>query len=450
MVRQLNSGFFILKKYINEYLEEKKNIILLHINHELDDIYDFHQMIAPYFVRSIFITIPYKIDSFNAEKIQGKSFYKIYKNAGKYKIYCGNKEVSETGECLQEQMEDMFYAVFREISDLQNTKLLILEDGGYHYSAIEIIKSKFTSFEHRILACIEQTRNGLRAYKKYSVGGKLGYPVLTVARSKIKMNIESYYIAQIAIETINEFISLLDQKVLGKKVLLIGYGSIGRYVSKMLYNYGCYQYIYDWDSRISQAAKKDGQEVLEKVNEDFFVDDMLLIGATGNASFTQEMLEAYINSKADNMILVSVSSKQTEFQVLLDNKKKYIEKSRILQVGNCVLGMEYQLKRGCKRKKIKVLANGYPINFYGTESLPLEVIELIYAEMVYLIDLSINSSEILKNSLYILGDNSKVFGDIESKLFKEWEKIMSTSKKNENIQLLLDQHPEEEYLRSEI
>ena len=62
MVQQSDSDFIVLGKYIDEYLKEKKNIILLHINHELDDIRDFHQIITPYFVRSVFITIPYKIE----------------------------------------------------------------------------------------------------------------------------------------------------------------------------------------------------------------------------------------------------------------------------------------------------------------------------------------------------------------------------------------------------
>ncbi len=451
MVQQSDSDFPVLGKYINEYLKEKKNIILLHINHELDDIRDFHQILSPYFVRSIFITIPYKIESYDEGKLPAKDFYKIYKEDGKNKIFSGNEVVSETGENLQEQMEDMFYAVFRELAaDLENMKLLILEDGGYHYSAVETIKNKYKNFEHKILACIEQTRNGLRAYKQYAMVGKIGYPVLTVARSKIKMNIESCYVAQNAVETIKSFLSLLNQKMLEKKVLLFGYGAIGRYVSKMLDYYGCCQYIYDWNLRISQVAKNDGRNVLETVNKFTFADNMLLIGTTGNASFTQEMLEAYIDSEADNIILASVSSKQTEFQVLLENKKKYVEESRILRIGDYILGMEYQFNNVYKRKKIKVLADGYPINFYGEESLPLEVIDLIYAEMIYLMKLSINSSEVLENSLYILGDNSEIFGDIETRIFKEWEKIENTIKKNAKLQFLLEQHPEEQYLRNEM
>lgn len=449
MSQQSDSDFPVLSKYINKYMKEKNNIILLHINHELDDIHDFHQMLAKYFVRSFFIAIPYKIESYDAEKIPDKDFYKIYQECGKNKIYSGNHVVSETGDHLQEQMEDMLYAVFNEVAaDLKTQNLLILEDGGYHYSAVENIKRKYQNFEQKILACIEQTRNGLRAYKQYAMEGSIGYPVLTVARSKIKMKIESCYIAQNAVKTTKSFMSLMNQKMIDSKVLLLGYGAVGRYVSKILNHYGCYQYVYDWNSRISQVAKNDGRNVLEKVNKYTFVDNMLLIGTTGNASFTREMLEAYIDSEADNIILVSVSSKQTEFQVLLENKEKYIAETRVLKADDCILGIEYQFNNIYRRKKIRVLADGYPINFYGKEHIPLEVIDLIYTEMLYLMTLSINPSRILENSLYILGDNSEIFGDIEDRLFDEWENI--EIKKNAKLQFLLEQHPEEEYLRSEV
>lgn len=41
MSQQSDSDFPVLSKYINKYMKEKNNIILLHINHELDDIHDF-------------------------------------------------------------------------------------------------------------------------------------------------------------------------------------------------------------------------------------------------------------------------------------------------------------------------------------------------------------------------------------------------------------------------
>ena len=124
----------IARKYANKYLRYDPDIVFLHVNHDLNDIIAFHNMISGYFSESVFLTIPYTIGKLEYQRKVGilENQYKIYRDDTGYYICRDGKIVCDTGSSLQVQMRDMFAVALDVIyKDLKGKKLLILEDGGY-------------------------------------------------------------------------------------------------------------------------------------------------------------------------------------------------------------------------------------------------------------------------------------------------------------------------------
>lgn len=441
----------IAKKYAHNYLKYEPDIIFLHINHELNDIIAFHNMISDYFSKSAFLTIPYTIGKLEYQRKLKlcENQYKICRDDAGYYICRDGEIICDTGNSLQVQMRDMFVIALEAVyTDLKGKKLLILEDGGYHYSVFEEIKNCFPGLGKMITGCVEQTRNGIRAYRDCIKKCKLDYPVVTVARSRIKMGIESYYIANSAVELTDEFLKMIGETLYDRDTLIIGYGAIGRSLSQILETYKCRQRIIEIDKNISEAARQEGKICIDAVDRNLFERETVLIGTTGNASFSGEMLTSFLYSDSRTLTLVSISSKQMEFQKFYFclSDYKYVEAD--ICIGDYYLGKTYEIYFEGRKKSIRVFANGYPINFFCTwkKSIPESVIDMIYAEMIYSLKVILDADIHLENQLYMMGDKYPFFEYIEEEILREWDKadVISTGEQGGHF---FNCHPREEYLR---
>lgn len=441
----------IARKYAHNYLRYEPDIVFLHVNHDLNDIIAFHNMISGYFSESVFLTIPYTIGKLEYQRKVGscENQYEIYRDDTGYYICRDGKIVCDTGSSLQVQMRDMFAVALDVIyKDLKGKKLLILEDGGYHYSAFEEIKNYFPGLGKMITGCVEQTRNGIRAYSNCIKKYKLNYPVVTVARSRIKMGIEAYYIANSAVELTDEFLKMIGETLYGRDTLIIGYGAIGRSLSRILETYKCRQRIIEIDEDISEVAREEGKVCVDAVDRNSFERETVLIGTTGNASFSGEMLTSFLYSDSCTLTLVSISSKQMEFQKFYFCLSDYKYDETDICIGDYYLGKTYEIYFEGRKKSIRVFANGYPINFFckWKKSLPESVIDMIYAEMIYSLKVILDSDIHLENQLYMMGDKYPFFEYIEEEILREWDKpdVISTRKQEGHF---FNCHPREEYLR---
>lgn len=299
-----------------------------------------------------------------------------------------------------------------------------------------------------ITGCVEQTRNGIRAYSNCIKKYKLNYPVVTVARSRIKMGIEAYYIANSAVELTDEFLKMIGETLYGRDTLIIGYGAIGRSLSRILETYKCRQRIIEIDEDISEVAREEGKICVDAVDRNSFERETVLIGTTGNASFSGEMLTSFLYSDSCTLTLVSISSKQMEFQKFYFCLSDYKYDETDICIGDYYLGKTYEIYFEGRKKSIRVFANGYPINFFckWKKSLPESVIDMIYAEMIYSLKVILDSDIHLENQLYMMGDKYPFFEYIEEEILREWDKpdVISTGKQEGHF---FNCHPREEYLR---
>ena len=287
---------------------------------------------------------------------------------------CGSTEFLEATLLLLEE------AFRRELIPLlrQGKKLLIIEDGGYHFEALPRVKRLFPEVEDRIIGVVEQTTSGTRRSMSRQ-GYRYAYPCASVARSDIKMHVESIFIGQRIVEELGLMLYAADAFYSFHSVLLVGYGIVGRSCRMALEGRFCQLEAYDTDSRVLEVAEKDGLRIYSHPDPAMFSRDTIVIGCVGGPSFGEELFRAFLEGQGTNLYLASGSSKDVEFSYFL----RYLAGKEAAIPGLVLEGREtaewyscYRFRYGGAEKTVYLMAEGKPVNFYreGVISLTYRVI----------------------------------------------------------------------------
>lgn len=204
------------------------------------------------------------------------------------------------------------------------SRVLILDDGGY---LIERINQEY--FTEIKFVAVEQTSSGYEKLKKL----KLTFPVVNVARSEAKLELESPFIAAGIIK------NLLKRGALVKssRVLVIGQGPVGQSIKRQLAKR------YRVNGCDIQADKCDfGGDYKEQLGN-FDV----IIGASGQSVLDTQDL----NRLRPGAALVSASSSDREFPALAFRK--------VMSSEDCHIDVQ--------AFGFKLLNQGFPVNFDGSK-----------------------------------------------------------------------------------
>lgn len=437
-----------------------ENVIVIHINHYLKDIVEFNRVLASIFDKLIYVVVPYSMET----KITPSQLYHTYYhevNKKKYIIKKDSSTISSASDFYSAMYESIKLAFRNEVVNLVGSgkKILIIEDGGFHYNVIDELIKSYPHLKNAIIGAIEQTTSGVKRYKEALNKISISYPVLSVARSKIKMRIESHFIARRVIDELNYLLYMTNNFLSFHNVLIIGYGIIGRNISKALSVLECNIMVYDIEECVLSLAKRDGIETIDNVQNIHFMDNLIIIGATGESAFTQSMFFSFVTSTAKKIFLASASSKRIEFQNIVnffehgDKEARYkqiIDRIEDIRIEQKEYGIVYNFTYKNVAKKIVLIANGYPVNFYRKNviSLTESVIDLIYCEIILLVGYLLKAK--LNPKLYLLGSEDLNFLDIEEEqLVRNWFDLLCLhlDETTSNIWRKFDVHPLEDFLR---
>ena len=238
----------------------------------------------------------------------------------------------DAGRSYDDQFEDYVANLVDEAAsalELKNfARILILDDGGF---VIRRVNESFKDVAN--VVGIEQTSSGHEKLKTI----ELRFPVINVARSKAKLEIESPLIAKRVIEKLSEKMGFS----MDTRVLVIGQGSVGKEIKQQLQGRctvnGC----------DSQADRCDFQGNYSDQLPTFDV----IIGATGQLAVTVEECKKL----KQGAVLVSASSSDREFPALALRANT---RSKKCHADSEIAGVRF-------------LNGGFPINFDGgLHSLP--------------------------------------------------------------------------------
>ena len=297
----------------------------------------------------------------------------------------------------------------------QGKKLLIIEDGGYHFEALPRVKRLFPEVEDRIIGVVEQTTSGTRRSMSKQ-GYRYAYPCASVARSDIKMHVESIFIGQRIVEELGLMLYAADTFYSFHSVLLVGYGIVGRSCRMALEGRFCRLEAYDTDPRVLQIAKDDGLQVYFHPSPEMFSQDTIVIGCVGGPSFGEDLFRAFLEGQGTNLYLASGSSKDVEFSYFL----RYLAGKETAIPGLALEIQEtaewhscYRFRYGGAEKAVYLMAEGKPVNFYreGVISLTYRVIDLVFTEMLQMA-LYLCRNRNIPPRLYVLGEDNPICSPI--------------------------------------
>jgi S-adenosylhomocysteine hydrolase len=286
----------------------------------------------------------------------------------------------------------------------KNKKIVIIEDGGY---AVPIIHKKFTNDISHFIGAVEQTANGIwrdrdlikkvKGKNSTKKNPKLLFPVINVAESEIKARLESPLIGKAVVNNLLKLLGLNFTDLSGKKVGLVGYGRTGSKIAEKLKSEGAIIKVRSTKSIDNNEARRDGFEVVNSYL-DLIRDSDLIIEATGQIWGQRDEILALKHGSW----FISASSKRLGIDY--NEFKKLIDKSKIINLPN--IGKRYQLKK--ENKNIVLVADGYPINFFNSESVPDRMIEFIPTLLFKSTEFLINKYKILDKDIIDFNKNESL------------------------------------------
>ncbi len=243
----------------------------------------------------------------------------------------------------------------------QVESIMIIEDGGY---ITPIIHSTYPKALEKTIASVEQTTRGIRSDKDIK---KIKMPILSIAEASIKNEIEPPHVADAVVKNISNIFD--HEKLRGSSIAVMGYGTIGREIAKRLSDMGANVTIFDPNAESSVVAKEKGRYITVKEAYNAVKDKLLVVGCSGETSVSH----SEILNLAYNTYLVSASSDQRE--IGLEELEALSGKKEELKIDNKNIGTTYYILKD--NKPVHLIADGYPINFWFSDSMPNQVSDLI-------------------------------------------------------------------------
>jgi adenosylhomocysteinase len=234
-----------------------------------------------------------------------------------------------------------------------------------------VIKAENTPY---CAGVVEDTTFGHNRY--LAVADSISVPIVSVARSRLK-EIEAHFVGRDAVNAVDLIMRDMGESITGAHAVVLGYGMIGKNVARSLSASDLRVSVYDIRDHRNLKAFMMGFRVNKKAELIRSAD--IVFAATGWSSFPDEnkrrpalSADEILDQLSDNAVLVSVGSKDNEFDIQrLDELAAQKE-----QVHERVV--RYTLPN---KNVVHVIKDGTAVNFI-LPSIPVEILDLVFSEIV--------------------------------------------------------------------
>lgn len=357
----------ILKKYSEERRENLKNVAIIWRDHFLEENVGLLTSFVRMGVEPKDILAIDKGDSTKHRKEITETFKKL----GFQVDVLDNTAVAD--DIL---IEDGRKLVKDFIEKRRNKKIVILDDGA-------IVSRILTLHSYdNVEAFVELTVTGLKRIKELDKE-QLSYPVLNVAKSKLKRFI-TY--KEIANTIFTRSIELLGgEKLVGRTVIQLGYGDLGEVLAERYRQYGSKVIVIEPDVMKCIEAAEKGFITFRTLEEAIkYEKPFLIVGASGYKSISKEVIE-----ELDDGTFIT-SGATADLNIFKEYEQNGYEYKAIPKYGT-----QYRING----KKITVLGNGRSVNLFDSEAIPNKSNDIFKASQLVVTDKIINEKHNLKNQV---------------------------------------------------
>jgi S-adenosylhomocysteine hydrolase len=257
--------------------------------------------------------------------------------------------------------------------------ILIVEDGGYLTPLLHKRNSPLLAYT---IGAVEQTTKGLRNTEDWgkdktsdkNLRGLLQFPLISIPDSNIKTRIEPPLIGN---EVVHAIETLTTFSLFGVRVALLGLGTIGMQVFEHLRAKRAIVTGYDeMDDRRKTEFSMAGGTLASSAAE-AVRGKRLVIGCSGRRSVTASVLEnvqhgGFVVSGSSDLVEIDIQSLEDRSIT----KVKFGIKDADVVPGQLWGGTRYALA-GQPIREINLLADGYPVTFWGAQGMPHEGSDLV-------------------------------------------------------------------------
>ncbi len=260
---------------------------------------------------------------------------------------------------------------------------LVVDDGGdlhvyLHEKAIDIAEN--------IIGGTEETTTGVIRLRAMEKDGILKYPVIAVNDAYTKFLFDNRY--GTGQSTVDGILRATNILLAGKKLVVAGYGWVGRGIALRMQGMGARVIVVEADPIRALEAVMDGFEVMDMDTAAELGD--VFVTATGNTSvIRKEHFEKMKNG--------AILANSGHFNVEIDVKAledMSVSKRRIRQYIE-----EYVLPNG---KRLYLLAEGRLVNLVAAEGHPSEVMDMSFANQAQALLYILESKDRLEPKVYTL------------------------------------------------
>ncbi len=270
------------------------------------------------------------------------------------------------------------------IEQMLNHKPQILTDDGSDCHSKIHSKKAFSSW--KILGGTEETTTGVIRLKALAKQKKLKYPVIAVNDAYTKHMFDNRY--GTGQSTIDGYFRSMNLLFAGKRVVIAGYGWVGRGVASRTNGLGAKVYVTEIDPVRALEAHMDGYEVMP-IDEASKIGDVF-ITATGQ---TGVIRKEHILKMKDGAILGNVG----HFDVEVDSKFLLNESKSVREVRPNL--DECLLKNG---KRVYLIGKGRIANLVAAEGHPPEVMAQSFSnQLLSMIHIARNHQKIGKRVITV-------------------------------------------------
>ncbi|MHA1860564.1 MAG: adenosylhomocysteinase, partial [Candidatus Asgardarchaeia archaeon] len=280
------------------------------------------------------------------------------------------------------ESNDEYYENIRRVLSIRPN--IIVDDGG---DAI-CMAHEVESYRTDILGACEETTTGVVRVRNLEKSGKLLFPVMAVNDARMKRLFDNRYGTGQSV--LDGIMRSTNRLVCGSKVVVAGYGYVGRGIAKSLRAMGA----------IVIVTEVDPIKALEAIHDGFVVDNMLdviskykpdmIITATGNRDVVR--IE-HLKVLKDGTILANAGHFNVEIS-LSDLENYSLSKKKVKE---CV--EEYVLPGG---RKVYLLSEGRLVNLARPcgQGHPIEIMDYSFSLQALSVRYLVKNHERLERKVY--------------------------------------------------
>jgi adenosylhomocysteinase len=275
---------------------------------------------------------------------------------------------------------------YRHLSAVADTHPQITMDDGC--DLVSLLHQERPQQLPELIAGTEETTTGVVRLRAMAAEGALGYPVLAVNEAKTKHLFDNRY--GTGQSTIDGILRATNVLIAGKKVVVAGYGWVGRGIASRFRGMGAQVAIVEVDPTAALEAIMEGNQVLTAADAAAWGD--IFITATGNLHIFRE---EHFRAMRDGSILANSGHFDAELDLtsLCD-----LAGGRVRRVREHV--EEYDLGD----RKLNVIAQGRLVNLGAAEGHPAAVMDMSFANQALAVEHIAKHGAELEDRVYPVPD----------------------------------------------